>query len=115
MKPVKQVLAVAILASLVPLTAHANEDRSNGGAITTGAVANGQSRTTGVVKKVDLEQSKITISHGPIANLGMPAMTMVFRVADPALLATVKPDDKVNFVAGRVNGAFTVTSLVKVN
>ena len=115
MKLVKQVLAVAILASLVPLTAHANEDRSNGGAITTGAVANGQSRTTGVVKKVDLEQSKITISHGPIANLGMPAMTMVFRVADSSLLTSVKSDDKINFVADKVNGAFTVVSWERMN
>ena len=111
----KKVLAAVALVIAAPLTVYANEDRSNVRAVIKVAAADPQSMTTGVVKKLDLEQGKITINHGPIANLGMPAMTMVFRVADPALLATVKPDDKVNFVAGRVNGAFTVTSLVKVN
>lgn len=34
--------------------------------------------TEGVVKKVDKAQGKLTIKHGPLDNLGMPAMTMVF-------------------------------------
>lgn len=33
----------------------------------------------GTVKKIDRAAGKITISHGPLENLGMPAMTMVFR------------------------------------
>ena len=115
MKPMKQVFAVAMLAIIVPLTVYANEDRPKGGAVIKAAAADAQSMTTGVVKKVDLEQGKITISHGPIANFGMPAMTMVFRVADRALLTSVKSDDKIDFVADKVNGAFTVVSLVRTN
>ena len=38
----------------------------------------------GVVKKVDKAQGKLTIKHGPLENLGMPGMTMVFRVRDAA-------------------------------
>ncbi len=41
----------------------------------------------------------------------MPAMTMVFRAADPAMLERVKPGDKVSFVAQKVDGAFTVTEI----
>lgn len=65
----------------------------------------------GTVKKVDKTAGKITISHGPLENLGMPAMTMAFRVADAAMLDQVKAGDKVRFVAERVGGVFTVTKL----
>lgn len=114
MKVMKFALALVTFAVVAPLTVYATEDRANGGAVL-GAAAEVQSHSVGVVKKVDLEQSKITISHGPIANLGMPAMTMVFRVGTPSLLTRVKVDDKVSFVAEKVNGAFTVLSLVRTN
>ncbi len=35
------------------------------------------------VVKIDKPAGKITLKHGPIKNLDMDAMTMVFRVADP--------------------------------
>ena len=38
----------------------------------------------GTVTKVDTAQGKLTINHGPIKNLDMDAMTMVFRAGDPA-------------------------------
>ena len=38
-------------------------------------------------------------------------MTMVFRVKDAAMLDQVTVGDKVDFVAEKVNGAFTVTRL----
>jgi Cu/Ag efflux protein CusF len=65
----------------------------------------------GEVKKVDKEAGKLTIKHGPLENLGMPAMTMVFRVADPAMLDEVAPGDKVTFLAEKVGGLLTVTEL----
>lgn len=65
----------------------------------------------GEVRKVDKEQGKVTLKHGPIANLDMPGMTMVFKVADPKMLDTIKEGDKVKFSADRVNGAVTVTAI----
>lgn len=47
-----------------------------------GAVA----ASEGEVRKVDKDAKKITIKHGPLQNLDMPAMTMVFQVKDPAML-----------------------------
>lgn len=67
--------------------------------------------TEGEIKKVDKDAGKITIKHGPIENLGMPNMTMVFRAKDPAMLDQVKPGDKIKFTADKVNGALTVTKL----
>lgn len=67
--------------------------------------------SSGEVRKIDKEAGKITIKHGALANLGMPPMTMVFRVSDPALLDQVKPGDKIDFVAEKANGALVVTKI----
>ena len=69
------------------------------------------STTNGEVRKVDREQGRLTLKHGPIANLEMPGMTMVFKVADPKMLDSVKEGDKVRFGAAKVNGAITVTAI----
>ena len=65
----------------------------------------------GEVRKVDKEAGKITLKHGPIANLEMPAMSMVFRTKDPAMLDQVRPGDKVRFKAEKIQGALTITEL----
>ena len=65
----------------------------------------------GEVRKIDKEAGKITIKHGPLANLDMPGMTMVFRVKDPAMLDRVKEGDKIKFVADRMNGSLTVVQM----
>ena len=67
----------------------------------------------GTVKKIDAEQGKLTIDHGPIKNLNMDSMTMVFRAGDPAMLKGLKAGDKIKFDADRVNGQITVTKLQK--
>jgi Cu/Ag efflux protein CusF len=63
---------------------------------------------SGTIEKVDAGAGKVTIDHGPIPNLDMDAMTMVFRVQDPALFQGVKAGDKVQFQADRVNGQISV-------
>ncbi|CAJ0687113.1 copper-binding protein [Ralstonia holmesii] len=65
----------------------------------------------GEIKKIDTAAGKLTIKHGPLENLGMEPMTMVFRVQDPATLTKVHVGSKVRFVAEKVNGALTVTAL----
>lgn len=65
----------------------------------------------GVIRKVDKSGKKITIKHGPLLNLDMPAMTMVFKVTEPAMLDQMKAGAKVNFVAERVEGVLTITKV----
>jgi Cu/Ag efflux protein CusF len=67
----------------------------------------------GEVTKIDTAQGKITLRHGPIKNLDMDSMTMVFRVQDPEMLKQVKVKDKVKFEADRVDGRLTVTKIQK--
>jgi len=65
----------------------------------------------GEVRKVNRDAQKITIKHGPIENLGMPPMTMVFRAQNAAMLDQVKAGDKVRFRAENINGQFTLTRI----
>jgi Cu/Ag efflux protein CusF len=67
--------------------------------------------TDGEIKKVDKASGKLTIRHGELKNLGMGAMTMVFRAKEAAMLDKVKAGDKVRFTAESVNGTLTVTHI----
>ncbi len=69
------------------------------------------SYTKGVVKKVNAKSGKVTIIHEKLANLGMPAMTMVFRVAEKAMLEKMNAGDNIEFVAERLKGKLVVTDL----
>ncbi|RQP21809.1 copper-binding protein [Piscinibacter terrae] len=81
-------------------------------ASTTVAATNAdEALTRGVIKKIDTEQSKITIAHEALDNLGMPAMTMVFRAADAKLLQGAQAGQAIAFRAERLNGALVVTRL----
>jgi Cu(I)/Ag(I) efflux system membrane fusion protein len=51
----------------------------------------------GSIEAVDWARSTVTISHGPIASLHWPSMTMDFLVRDPSLLRTLKPGQKIGF------------------
>lgn len=68
------------------------------------------------VRKIDKDAKKITLKHGPIKNLEMPGMTMVFQVRDAALLdklALLVPGDKIMFSAEQQQGAYVVTGAEK--
>jgi len=75
------------------------------------AWAQADALSDGEVRKVDKDAKKITLRHGPIKNLDMPPMTMVFKVKDPAMLESVKQGDKVKFAAEKVKGDYTVTKI----
>jgi Cu(I)/Ag(I) efflux system periplasmic protein CusF len=68
-------------------------------------------QSEGEVRKVDMEQGKVTLRHGPLVNLDMPAMTMVFTAADPKMLEGLKQGDKVRFTADKKDGTFIVTAI----
>lgn len=65
------------------------------------------------VRRVDKDAKKITLKHGPIKNLDMPGMTMVFQVRDAALLDKVAAGDRIRFTAEQQQGAYVVTSVEK--
>ncbi|MDP2226381.1 MAG: copper-binding protein, partial [Moraxellaceae bacterium] len=67
----------------------------------------------GEIRKVDMKQGKLTIKHGEIKNLGMPGMTMVFRLRDPAMLTDLKAGDAVRFIVVKEGGAMVITEIKK--
>ena len=64
--------------------------------------------TEGVVTKVDPVAGKVGISHGPLPNLGMPAMTMVFKVKEAAWLSKIRKGDRIRFRAEKIGSDYTV-------
>lgn len=82
-------------------------------AVTLGTWATAAQAADGEVKKIDSAQAKITLKHGPIDNLEMPAMTMVFRVKPASLLTGLAVGDEVEFSAEMIEGFYVVTALRK--
>lgn len=73
--------------------------------------ANTNALSEGVVRKIDAANGKITLKHGPLLNLDMPAMTMVFKVQSPDMLKNVKVGDTVKFRVENLKDGYTVTSM----
>lgn len=109
MNTIHRILTISALTMSValPMAAHAQAD-SHAGHMSAHAPA---SMTEGEVKKVDLENGKITLKHGDIKHLDMPGMTMAFLVKDKGLLAKVKPGDKVQFIVVYEGAKMVVTDV----
>lgn len=63
------------------------------------------------VRKVDKDAKKITLKHGEIKSLDMPAMTMVFQVNDTKLLENIKSGDKVRVSVEQTKSGYAVTNI----
>jgi len=103
---------VATLAITFSTPGLAADDHAGHGAMHAAAPASA-AMTDGLIKAVNKAAGKVTISHGPLTNLGMGAMTMEFRVKNAAWLEQIKAGDKIRFVADDVNGVFTVVQFEK--
>ena len=67
----------------------------------------------GEVVKVDRAAGRVTLKHGEIKSLDMPPMTLAWRVAQPRLLEDLAAGDRVRFAPARIDGQYTVTTLIK--
>jgi len=104
-----KVFAAVLLGALCVVPAYAQQSKGSHESHHPGAQL-----SEGEVRKVDKDARKITIKHGPLANLDMPAMTMVFQVKDPAMLDKLKSGDKVRFRAEKAGSAIAVTQIERV-
>lgn len=64
-----------------------------------------------VVKEGDATQGKVTLAHGPVKNLGWPAMTMAFGVKDKALYDKLAVGAKVHVGFKKEGDDYVVTSV----
>ena len=84
--------------------------KADGGTVNTSA-----DMSDGEVRKIDKDSQKITLKHGEIKNLGMPGMTMVFKVKDSTLLDKIQVGSKVKFAAESADGSIYVTAIQAAN
>ncbi|MFZ6758162.1 copper-binding protein [Undibacterium sp. Ji50W] len=120
MKNMKTMMLAAVLCLNLPLVnANANapdyantaNSASPAGQDNTAVASTMTDATDGEIIKIDKSSNKVTIKHGPIKNLDMPGMTMVFRIKEAAMLDTLEPGNKVKFRAEKANGALYVVDI----
>ena len=110
----KLFIAATLLAGSFSAMASSHQGAPNAGTAATPtatAVAGSSDMAEGEIRKVDIENKKVTIKHGIIKTLDMPAMTMVFQVKDAAMLAKLKAGDKVRFSAETAGSSLVVTDI----
>jgi RND family efflux transporter MFP subunit len=72
-------------------------------------------KAEGTVDAIDAKAGTVSISHGPIASLKWPAMTMEFKLANEALLKDLKPGAAVSFeFVERQPGEWVITKITPV-
>ena len=94
-------------------SAHGATPKAGGDTETTTPAAQGAShRAEGTVDAFDAKAGTVSLSHGPIASLKWPAMTMEFKIANESLQNALKPGAMVSveFVE-RAQGEWVITSV----
>jgi len=102
----RSIASVLVVLSLLAFPAFAQHNHA---AMMPAATTDAMS--TGVVKQINRKAGEVTITHGPLTNLGMGPMTMSFRLKSPALIEGINEGSRVQFVAENVNGALTVVAM----
>lgn len=62
---------------------------------------------------VAIDNSGVTLAHGPFKTLGMPGMTMTFVLADPGLKVGIKAGDRVRVAVRQTDSGLQVQRLEK--
>jgi Cu/Ag efflux protein CusF len=107
------ILAAAALALPATAVAAAADHSGHGAPAATPAAkaAPSPALSEGEVRRIDKAANTVTLKHGPIANLGMPGMTMSFPVMQSGALDKLKVGDKVKFVAEDRSGNTVITKI----
>ncbi|MDP2793576.1 MAG: efflux RND transporter periplasmic adaptor subunit [Sulfurisoma sp.] len=69
-------------------------------------------QAVGTLDAIDAKAGTVTVTHGPVASIKWPAMTMEFMPANPSLVANVKPGTAIGFeFVERKPGEWVITKL----
>lgn len=69
--------------------------------------------TLGEIQSIDPQSGAVTVKHEPIRHLGMPDMTMRFRLADPGRAKSLRTGDMVRFRAEKRDGTLVITDVAR--
>lgn len=87
--------------------------KMNNGAMSHTPESGNNAMTDAVVKHVDAASGMVTLKHGALTNVGMPAMTMAFKAKDAAMVSSVKEGDNVKVRVEDVDGTMTIVKMAK--
>lgn len=77
------------------------------------AVAKVGNKAEGKVEEVDAKAGTVSITHGPVASLNWPGMTMEFKPANEAIMKQLKPGAAIDFeFVERGKGEWVITSVL---
>lgn len=95
----KKLIWIALLAAVGAGSAFAQHESGGQHSMLAQAPATGQKtgKGTGLIQQIDRDKGAVTIKHGPLQGLDMPAMTMSFLVKDKSMLSSLQPLQKVDF------------------
>ena len=82
--------------------------------ISAGSAVADMQMTDGTITEVR-PNNELTVNHGPIPNLDMGAMTMVFKLGKEASAEGLKVGDKIKMHVEEVDGKLTIQHLNKAN
>nr|WP_232841026.1 copper-binding protein [Serpentinimonas barnesii] len=63
------------------------------------------------MRRVDRSNRRVSLRHGPIPNLEMGGMTMVFQLSESALLEQLQQGQRIRFSAALIQGEYTVMQI----
>lgn len=103
------------LALALALTA-CNDARSPGGQESEGRRVEASDRQVyrAEGRVTEVAEGHLTIAHGPVAELGWPAMSMSFARPSPQAARDIGVGDRVRFAFREDDGRYTLTSVDKV-
>jgi len=67
----------------------------------------------GEVRRIDKARGTVLLKHGEIKSVNMGAMTMSFKLKDPAMADQLKEGDKVKFAVEQKGEDLVITSIRK--
>ena len=109
MKSLLLATALALGAAAPALAQHAGHGTSK-----PSAAAAMTDPADGEVRRIDKARGTVLLKHGEIKNF-MGAMTMSFKLKDPAMATDLKEGDKVRFTAEQKGDDLIITSIRKAN
>lgn len=109
MKPLLIALSLTLGAATPALAQHAGHGAPKASTAAAGELADGE------VRRIDRARGTVLMKHGEIRSVNMGAMTMSFKLKDPAMAADLKEGDKVKFAVEQKGDELIITSIRKAN
>lgn len=90
-------ITLLMIASTGTAFAHHEAGGKPSGQAQAPAASQKSGKGTGLIQQIDREKGIVTIKHGPLQGIKVPAMTMSYLVKDKAMLADLWSPQRVDF------------------